>query len=105
MQLESRQQDDFYIFYGRNREIMCVNRGLSSELGNRSDAMNSVGDVATRENIQTWTVGTSVPNQQVGNTWAEGGGIVSLSLSGVLNVFDQREGSKVSRILHVGPAP
>ncbi|KLO12889.1 WD40 repeat-like protein [Schizopora paradoxa] len=66
------------------------------------DGTVKLWDVATRENVQTWTVGTGVPNQQVGNAWAEGGDIVSLSLSGVLNVFDQREGGKPSRTLH-GP--
>ena len=39
--------------------------------------------------------------QQVGNAWAPGGDIVSLALSGDLNVFDPRVGDKPARVLKV----
>lgn len=54
-----------------------------------------------KKTIQTWSLGAGVPNQQVGNAWGEDGDIVSLSMSGVLNVFDQRAGDKPTRFLNV----
>lgn len=59
-----------------------------------------IGDVETRQAVTTWTVGTAVEHQQVGNTWAGADNLVSLSLSGALNVFDKRDGSKPSRTLY-----
>jgi WD40 repeat protein len=47
-------------------------------------------------------MGTGVDHQQVGNTWVGPEGLVSLSMSGHLNVFDRRVGDKPSRILY-GP--
>ena len=40
-------------------------------------------------------------HQQVGNTWTAGDHIVSLSVSGDLNVFDKRVDDKPARILYV----
>ena len=55
----------------------------------------------SRKAVTTWTLGKAVDLQQVGNTWTEGGDIVSLSLGGDLNIFDQRMGDKPARVLHV----
>ncbi|KAG8782909.1 WD40 repeat-like protein [Ceratobasidium sp. 428] len=60
-------------------------------------------DVETRQAVTTWTVGSGIEHQQVGNTWTGSDNLVSLSLSGVLNVFDKREGSKPARTIY-GPA-
>lgn len=54
-----------------------------------------------KKTIQTWSLGAGVANQQVGNAWGVDGDIVSLSMSGVLNVFDQRVGDKPTRFLNV----
>ncbi|KAB5592203.1 Actin-interacting protein 1 [Ceratobasidium theobromae] len=54
-------------------------------------------DVETRQAVTTWNVGTAIEHQQLGNTWAGTDNLVSLSLSGALNVFDKRDGSKPSR--------
>lgn len=59
------------------------------------------GDVESRKAITTWTLGTGVENQQVGNTWTAGDDIVSLSMSGDVNVFDKRVGDKPARVLLV----
>lgn len=59
------------------------------------------GDVERKQTIQTWTVGAGVPNQQVGGAWGPEGDIVSLSMSGAVNVFDQRKGNAPSRLLFV----
>lgn len=59
------------------------------------------GDVETRKATTTWTVGSSVNDQQVGNTWSGESNIVSLSLGGDLSVFDPRVGDKPSRIFTV----
>ena len=59
------------------------------------------GDVETRKNIHTYTVGTGVNNQQVGNAWAPSGSIISLSMSGDLNIFDNQDTDKPSRVLSV----
>lgn len=56
-------------------------------------------DVEARKGVTTWTLGSGVDHQQVGNTWTGGDDIVSLSISGDLNVFDKRVGDKPSRIL------
>lgn len=55
----------------------------------------------SKKTIQTWSLGAGVPNQQVGNAWGVDGDIVSLSMSGVFNVFDQRVGDKPTRFLNV----
>lgn len=49
----------------------------------------------------TWLLGSSVVHQQVGNTWTEEDSIVSLSMSGDLNIFDKRVGDKPARVLNV----
>ncbi|TDL25119.1 WD40 repeat-like protein [Rickenella mellea] len=63
------------------------------------DCTVKLWDVETRKAIQTWSLGTGIPNQQVGSVWSSEGEIVSLSMSGDLNIFDQRVGDKPSRIL------
>lgn len=60
-----------------------------------------LGDVETRKAVTTWNLGKAVEQQQVGNAWTEGSNIVSLSLSGDLNIFDKRAGDKPSRVLYV----
>ena len=59
-------------------------------------------DVESGKAVTTWTLGKAIDLQQVGNAWTEGDDIVSLSLSGDLNIFDKRLGDKPSRVLHVG---
>lgn len=59
------------------------------------------GDIETRKAITTWTLGTGVDNQQIGNAWTDGDDIVSLSMSGDLNIFDKRTGDKPARVLQV----
>ena len=59
------------------------------------------GDVETAKNVTTWTLGTAINDQQVGNTWVGAEDIVSLSLSGDLNVFDRRVGDRPSKIINV----
>jgi len=51
--------------------------------------------------VTTWTVGPEVSHQQVGNAWNGESNLVSLSLSGALNIFDPRVGDKPARILEV----
>ncbi|KAF8186885.1 WD40 repeat-like protein [Mycena galopus ATCC 62051] len=60
------------------------------------------GDVETHKATTTWTVGSSVNDQQMGNVWSRETDIVSLSLSGDLNVFDSRVGDKPARVV-TGP--
>lgn len=60
-----------------------------------------LGDVETRKATQTWSLGSGVSNQQVGNVWSPSGEIVSLSISGDLNVFDARVGDAPARVLKV----
>src|SRR6266478_164583 len=59
------------------------------------------GGVEAQKNVTTWSLGTSIGNQQVGNVWAEENEIVSLSVDGNLNVFDPRAGDKPIRVLVV----
>ena len=55
----------------------------------------------TRKETQSWLLGSGVANQQVGNVWSAAGDIVSLSISGDLNVFDARVGDAPARVLKV----
>jgi WD repeat-containing protein 1 (actin-interacting protein 1) len=59
------------------------------------------GDVEARKAVNTWTIGSGVNHQQVGGVWSEEAGIVSLSLSGDLNVIDPRTGDKPTRVIKV----
>ena len=59
------------------------------------------GDAETRKLVHTYTVGTGVSNQQVGVAYAPSGVLVSLSMSGDLNVFEDQDSDRPSRILSV----
>ncbi|KAI0763094.1 WD40 repeat-like protein [Trametes elegans] len=67
-----------------------------------ADRTVKLWDVETKKAQMTWSLGSGVNHQQVGNTWTEGDSIVSLSISGDLNVFDKRVGDKPARVLY-GP--
>ena len=54
-----------------------------------------------RKATTTWTLGSGVDHQQVGNVWSGESDIVSLSMTGDLNVFDPRVGDKPARIFQV----
>ncbi|KAF8342616.1 WD40 repeat-like protein [Cantharellus anzutake] len=65
-----------------------------------ADCTVKLWDVETQKRVTVWTLGTGVDHQQVGNTWAGVENLVSLSMSGHLNVFDRRIGDKPSRVLY-----
>ncbi|KZT65291.1 WD40 repeat-like protein [Daedalea quercina L-15889] len=67
-----------------------------------ADRTVKLWDVEARKAVTTWTLGSGVAFQQVGNTWTGGDAIVSLSMSGDLNVFDKRVGDKPASVLY-GP--
>lgn len=67
----------------------------------RIDVTGRPGDVETRKATTTYTLGTGLQHQQVGNVWSSPDTIVSLSFSGDLNVFDRRSGEKPVKVLHV----
>ncbi|KAJ7468007.1 WD40-repeat-containing domain protein [Mycena latifolia] len=67
-----------------------------------ADCTVKLWDVETRKATSTWSLGAGVNNQQVGNVWSRETDIVSLSLSGDLNVFDSRVGDKPTRVV-TGP--
>ncbi|KAJ7461763.1 WD40 repeat-like protein [Mycena galericulata] len=67
-----------------------------------ADCTVKLWDVETRKATTTWSLGAGVNNQQVGNVWSRETDIVSLSLSGDLNVFDPRVGDKPARVV-TGP--
>ena len=60
-----------------------------------------LGDTENQKPVNTWKLGTGVDHQQMGNTWSGDKDIVSLSLSGDMNIFDQRVGDKPARVLGV----
>ncbi|KAI0084155.1 WD40-repeat-containing domain protein [Irpex rosettiformis] len=74
-----------------------------SLLTSSADRTVKLWDAESRKLLTSWTLGTTVEHQQVGNVWTDGGDIVSLSVSGDLNVFDKRVDDKPARILR-GPA-
>ena len=62
-----------------------------------------IWDAATMKSAQTYSVGSDVLSQQNGVVYANANLVVSVSLSGVLNLFDTRESSSSKwRTLH-GP--
>ncbi|KIM46699.1 hypothetical protein M413DRAFT_440287 [Hebeloma cylindrosporum] len=63
-----------------------------------ADCTVKLWDAQTQKAVTTWTLGSGVNNQQVGNTWSGQSDLVSLSISGDLNVFDPRTGDKPTRI-------
>ncbi|KAH9031687.1 WD40 repeat-like protein [Lactarius pseudohatsudake] len=68
-----------------------------------ADATVKLWDIETRKATTTYTLGTGLEHQQVGNVWSSQDTIVSLSFSGCLNVFDRRSGEKRPvKVLH-GP--
>ncbi|ORX36518.1 WD40-repeat-containing domain protein [Kockovaella imperatae] len=67
-----------------------------------ADGIVTIWDASTLKSTQTYTIGTDIPSQQNGVVYAGPNTLVSVSLSGVLNVFDTREGSKW-RTLHGPP--
>jgi len=67
-----------------------------------ADTTVKLWDIETRKATTTYTLGTGLPYQQVGNVWNSPDTIVSLSFSGDLNVFDRRVGEKPVKVLH-GP--
>ncbi|KAF4618556.1 hypothetical protein D9613_010054 [Agrocybe pediades] len=64
-----------------------------------ADCTVKLWDAETNKAIQTWTVGSGVNHQQVGGTWSGESNLVSLSMSGDLNIFDSRTGGKPARVL------
>ncbi|KAH9074141.1 WD40 repeat-like protein [Lactarius deliciosus] len=67
-----------------------------------ADATVKLWDIETRKATTTYTLGTGLEHQQVGNVWSSQDTIVSLSFSGCLNVFDRRSGEKKPvKVLHV----
>ncbi|KAJ4489897.1 WD40-repeat-containing domain protein [Lentinula aciculospora] len=67
-----------------------------------ADCTVKLWDVEACKEITTWTLGSGVNFQQVGNTWSGESDVVSLSLSGDLNIFDIRAGDRPSRVIQ-GP--
>ena len=82
-------------------QLNSVSRSCSTQYVTCRQCCCAIGDVEARKAVTTWTLGAGVPFQQVGNTWTSGDAIVSLSMSGDLNVFDKRVGDKPASILHV----
>ncbi|KAF9477791.1 WD40 repeat-like protein [Pholiota conissans] len=70
-----------------------------SLLTSAADCTVKLWDAQTQKAINTWTVGSGVDYQQVGNTWSGQSDLVSLSMSGDLNVFDPRVGDKPVQVL------
>lgn len=68
---------------------------------NTYSSHSSLGDVETRKVTASWAVGSGVEHQQMGNSWTSSDKIVSLSMGGVLNVFDPREGAGPVKEIHV----
>ncbi|KAK7462716.1 WD40 repeat-like protein [Stygiomarasmius scandens] len=64
-----------------------------------ADCTVKLWDVESRKAVTTWTIGSGVNHQQVGGVWSGESDIVSLSLSGDLNIIDPRTGDKPRRVI------
>jgi WD40 repeat protein len=68
-----------------------------------ADGVVTIWDAASQQAAQTYTVGSDIPSQQNGVVFANPNTVVSISLSGTLNLFDTRESNTAKwRTLH-GP--
>ncbi|KAI6029667.1 WD40-repeat-containing domain protein [Pisolithus microcarpus] len=88
--------------YAHNGSVMaCSWSGDSKSLLTSSlDCTVKLWDVESRKVEKTWDIGKGITNQQVGCVWTSSDDLVSLSLSGALNVFDKRENKdRPSRVL------
>ncbi|WVO18639.1 hypothetical protein L204_106358 [Cryptococcus depauperatus] len=76
----------------------------SSKLGTAgADGVVAIWDASTFKPVQTYSVGSEVQSQQVGVVYANPNTLVSISLSGTLNIFDTRESNSTNwRTIH-GP--
>ncbi|CAA7264403.1 unnamed protein product [Cyclocybe aegerita] len=63
-----------------------------------ADRTVKLWDAQTQKAVTTWTVGSGVDHQQVGSTWVGETDLVSLSMSGDLNLFDPRTGDNPVRV-------
>ncbi|KAL4079520.1 WD40-repeat-containing domain protein [Scleroderma citrinum] len=68
------------------------NSDSKSFMSSSLDCTVKLWDVESRKVAKTWSLGKGVPNQQVGCVWTTSDDLVSLSMSGDLNIFDKREG-------------
>ncbi|KAG6919841.1 hypothetical protein DXG01_000346 [Tephrocybe rancida] len=82
--------------------IMAASWGPNSKsfVTSSADCTVALWDVQTQKPVTTWKLGSGVEHQQVGNAWSGERDIVSLSISGALNVFDPRTGGAPSRIIN-----
>ncbi|EEB94195.1 hypothetical protein MPER_07032, partial [Moniliophthora perniciosa FA553] len=102
----------FFVYDGKNGDtvaeitdsphkgsVMAVSWSPDSKsvVTSSADCTVKLWDIEARKAVQTWTVGSGVSHQQVGNAWNGEKDIVSLSLGGDLNVFDHRMADKPSR--------
>jgi WD40 repeat protein len=87
----------------RPRSLLPVRTGWWRFVRSPHPAQLITGDASTFKSTQTYNVGSDIQSQQNGVVYANPNTIVSVSLSGVLNVFDTRESSGSKwRTLH-GP--
>lgn len=67
-------------------------------ISSSADGTVKLWDMTTQQLVNTWTVGTGVSNQQLGNLWA-GEWLLSVSLDGQLNYLDERS-EKIARTVY-----
>ncbi|WVR03821.1 hypothetical protein IAU60_000817 [Kwoniella sp. DSM 27419] len=65
-----------------------------------ADGVVSIWEASSLKSTQQWTVGSDIPSQQNGVVFANPNTLVSISLSGTLNIFDIRESGSNWRKLH-----
>ena len=83
--------------------ILVLNWALTSLSLELTFFLKWLGDAQTQKAVTTWTVGSGVNHQQIGNTWSGQNDLVSLSMSGALNIFDPRTSDKPVRVFNVRP--
>ncbi|WRT65714.1 uncharacterized protein IL334_002662 [Kwoniella shivajii] len=88
---------------GATSSLMACSWNLdsSSIASAGADGIVSIWDATSLRSTQSWTIGSDVQSQQNGVVFANPNTVVSISLSGVLNLFDTRESSNTKwRKLH-----
>ncbi|EIN08347.1 WD40 repeat-like protein [Punctularia strigosozonata HHB-11173 SS5] len=86
---------------GHKGSIMACSWSPNSALlcTSSADCTVKLWDIEARKATRTWTLGSGISYQQVGNAWTTANTIVSLSISGDLNILDPRTADKPAKIL------
>ncbi|KAG5644698.1 hypothetical protein DXG03_007921 [Asterophora parasitica] len=90
---------DHFVSVGSDAKIFLYDGKTGDTINEFTASPHTGRDVQNQKAVTTWKLGSRLEHQQIGSTWSGERDIVSLSISGDLNIFDPRLGDKPSRVL------